>query len=164
MWKQNFSVLPESYFDERYQKIELPYKQIMKAELIYILEIIAIVLGLLLALRGIWHQFFLTKLIPILRDAKDSESNFAIASWVMHGIFTIFCGVLSSTLLFFHGLVSAATQTALLLNATILILLAVHILTTGFRKHLRILRTSAYFHLFYGIYILGLLIVFIRLK
>lgn len=132
----------------------------MFMEWLSILEKLGIVLGLVLAFWGLFHQLIVGSAASMFKGLGSTELRIVVMSWVAQGAFLSFCGVLSSVLLFFHGLNSAAVQTALLLCGTALIFLSIHIYISGIKKHLRPLRIGAFLQLFYGIYLLVLIIPF----
>ena len=132
----------------------------MSAEWVSVLEVLGIVIGLVLALWGLFHQLIVGSAVSLFSNTGSAELRIVVMSWVVQGAFLSFCGILPAVLLFFHGISSAAVQTALLLSGTALIFLSIHIYISDIKEHLRPLRIGAFLQLFYGIY----LIIFVILS
>ena len=131
----------------------------MLAEYLAILEGLGIALGLVLAFLGLFHQIIVGAAASMFSGLEGKEIRLVAMSWIAHGAFLSFCGILPAVLLFFHGLNSGAAQTSLLLNGAALIFLSIHVFISKLKGSLRPLKIEAYLQLLYGAYLVLLVIL-----
>ncbi len=128
-------------------------------EYIYIFEIVGIILGLLLALLGLFHQLIVGGAVSMIKDSGAVEARIFIMTWVSQGAFMSFCGLLPAVLLFFYGAMLQSVQTVMLLTGVALILLSIHVFVSGFKSHIKPVQLGAVIQLFYGFYLLSFVII-----
>ena len=131
----------------------------MFTEWLSILEGLGIALGLLLAFWGLFHQLIVGSAASLFSNTEAAQLRIVVMSWVAQGAFISFGGILPAVLLFFHGLGSAAVQTAVLLSGIALIFLSIHIFISGIKRDLRPIFAGACLQLFYGIYLILLVVL-----
>ena len=119
-----------------------------------------IALGLSLAFWGLFHQLIVGGAATIFKNVSEHEARLFVMSWVAQGGFMTFAGLLPALLLLFHNSVDPAVRTVIGVTGLALILLAGHVLLTGFRTHVRPVRIGAIFELVFGLYLLTLLVHF----
>ena len=108
-----------------------------------VLEITAIVLGLLLALWGLFHQLIVGGAVMIFEELSERAARLFIMSWVAQGAFMSFSGILIVVTLFFHGWYEDTSLTICSLTGIALLLLGLHVLFSGYKTHLKPIRIGA---------------------
>ena len=133
----------------------------MKA-LFLALRIIGIVLGLVLAGYGVFHQLNAEKVFNRVKhkgnSLQDIQPLFTM-TWVVQGAFISLCGLLPAILLLFHGVSEQAVHTSLLLSGGALIFLAIHSWITNDKTSNPIIRVGGNLELTYGTFLIILVII-----
>ena len=119
-----------------------------------IVEALVIVCGVVLAAWGLFHQLIVGAAVTMYRDLDESASRIMVMTWVAQGAFMSFSGILSTLLVFFHGLRSDAVQTTLVLCSAGMLFLSGHVFISGYRAHLKPIRMGAIISGTYGIVLL----------
>ena len=124
-----------------------------------ILEFTGIALGIVTALWGFYHQLIVGSTASLFTKNSAREVRMFVMSWTAQGSFISFCGLLPASLLFFHGAMFGAVQTALLLSGAALILLSVHAFIIDFKQHILPIRLGAVLQFVYGLYLIFFVIL-----
>ncbi len=120
-----------------------------------VLEIAGVVISLVLAGWGFFHQLIVGGAATIFKNVSEKEARLFVMSWVAHGAFMSFVGVISAVLLLFFGLLSGPVQIVLILSGVAMILLSAHVFVTGYGTHIGPVRTGAVLELIYGVYLIA---------
>lgn len=125
------------------------------------LQITAIVLGLLLATWGLFHQLIVGGAATMFKNITEDEARLFVMSWVAQGAFMSFSGLLVAMMVFFHGIYDEAVGTMLIITGIAMILLSMHVLVSGYKTTVKPIRIGAVIELITGTYLL-LLVIFVQ--
>ncbi|MCB1171953.1 MAG: hypothetical protein KDK39_00235 [Leptospiraceae bacterium] len=121
-----------------------------------ILQTSAIILGLILAVWGLFHQLIVGGALMVFEDLNEQEARILIMSWVAQGAFMSFTGVVTALSLFFHGIMNEAVRTVIAITGVALLLMASHVFVSGYRIALKPVRVGAILELLTGAVLLVL--------
>lgn len=124
-----------------------------------VLEIVGVVMGVVLAGWGLFHQLIVGGAATIFKNVTEKEARLFVMSWVAQGAFMTFVGIVCAVLLLFFGVLSGPVQIVLILSGVAMILLSAHVFVTGYSTHIGPIRTGAVLELIYGAYLITIALI-----
>ncbi len=121
-------------------------------------EAVIMLLGVALGFWGLFHQLIVGAAVTIYKNLDESASRIMVMTWVAQGAFMSFCGILSTTLVFLHGLRTDAVQTALIVCSAGMLFLSGHVFVSGYQTHLKPIRIGAVIGGVYSLTILAVIL------
>ena len=118
---------------------------------IQIITIAGILIGLILAGWGLFHQLIVGAAVTLIKNISEESARIVIMSWVAQGAFMSFTGIISSSMLFLHGVYSDAVQTTMVLCGISMLLLSLHVMASGYKTHIKPIRIGAALEFIYGL-------------
>ncbi|MCS7204736.1 MAG: hypothetical protein NZ853_03485 [Leptospiraceae bacterium] len=88
-----------------------------------------IIVGLILAGLGIFHQLIVGAIVTNI-DGDEKDLRLYLMSWISHGAYITFSGILPVILLFYHSTYEGAISTTLIVLGFALLILSIHIAIT----------------------------------
>jgi hypothetical protein len=116
------------------------------------LEILGILMGVILAAWGLFHQLIVGAAATMFKNMNENEAHLFVMTWVSQGAFMSFVGILAAVLIFLYGILAPPVQIALLLSGVAMLLLSGHVFLTGYSSHVGPIRTGAVMELIFGLY------------
>ena len=124
-----------------------------------ILELIGIILGIILAAWGLFHQLIVKSTVSLLHTVSPKNVRIVVMSWVAQGAYMSFTGILSSVILILYQIDLPVVHLILFMCSFAMLFLAGHVLITGFRAHMKPIRIGAFIEIIYGVYMIVLVTI-----
>ncbi|MFN3603738.1 MAG: hypothetical protein ACK4UJ_03380 [Leptonema sp. (in: bacteria)] len=98
-----------------------------------ILEYFIIGVSTILTLVGVFHQLIVGGIVTRLIDAEEKDLRLYLMSWISHGNYITFLGILPIILFIFHSSYDPALKTTFFILAIAMIILSIHIAISGLK-------------------------------
>ncbi len=114
----------------------------------------AVLLGFLIAILGLVHQFRSRKALAFMNLEGKYQSRAFVLGWLSKGAFLSFCGISPALLLLLYSREDPSLLASLLLHAAALLFLAFYTIHSRLSGQLPGLRTAALLEICYGLYLI----------
>jgi hypothetical protein len=101
-----------------------------------ILRLTIIILGIMIAGIGIFHQLIVGGIVTRLTETEEKDIRLYLMVWITHGAYITLCGVLPAILLIFYPYYEPSLFTTLFILSIAMFILVIHIAVTGLKYNI----------------------------
>ncbi len=115
------------------------------------IKYIVIVLGIIITLLGLFHQIIVGGVVTRLLDSEEKDLRLYVMSWISHGAYLSFGGILGVILLVFHSPFDASLKTSIFILGFGMLFFSIHIGVSALKNQIMIITLEFLFSLFYSL-------------
>ncbi len=115
------------------------------------LKYVSIIFDIIVLAFGIFHQLIVGGVITRLKDCDERDLRLYLMSWISHGSYITFLGVISLVFLLFYSDIMLNTRIFYLVLALSSLIFSIHIGITSFKYDIPPIKIEFFLLIFYSL-------------